>query len=226
MPYSKSKARKEFDLLTSCLFNRAKDAYKSKTISYDTKQMVFQSFFFSTSANIENYLVDVFSDWVKKIKSIENKNLNLPENLRTRILIEKQKQNVLNYWVNGDDNKLFNKLNIKSDIYNVIHDHLPTNINQSNILMANKYPSVKNIKTVFLRVGIKDIFGEIRRKRKRDVELDLRSFLDIRENIAHSSPDTITIQTLKTNYCNILGFINAVDRVLFTIIKVKFWTNC
>jgi hypothetical protein len=72
MPYSKSKARKDFDAEINTMISVIKSAFKNKHTSVDTKQYVLNCSIFLTSAKMEVYFADFIDSWIAKIESVNN----------------------------------------------------------------------------------------------------------------------------------------------------------
>jgi hypothetical protein len=90
-----------------------------------------------------------------------------------------------------------------------------------------KNPSPKNLKILFNRLGLKNIFNVINKLGKKDYELVLRSFLDIRETIAHQQSISLTIEDTKRNFSNIKDLIDKIDRASFSHVckesGINYW---
>ena len=128
---------------------------------------------------------------------------------------------------NKDEKKVLDRLNIKNQYYEAIVDDfiLPSYFGSNKILYQNKYPSVKNIKKIFIRLGNNDVYKTINSIGRKDYKSILESFLSIRENIAHSTPDDLTIGDVENSYKQLKDFIYVIDRALQRIIGTKYWTR-
>lgn len=89
-------------------------------------------------------------------------------------------------------------------------------LNSAVIVGNRKYPSVKNIKAIFNRIGVPNIFHRLNAITKRDSEKVLQSFLDIRQAIAHQSPPNLTYPDVRSYIRNVQGIVRALDRILYT----------
>ena len=100
-------------------------------------------------------------------------------------------------------------------------------IDSKIIVNDKKYPSPKNLKILFNRIGIKNIFSETDRFGRKDYELILRSFLDVRETIAHQESTDLTFEDVKRNFKNIIDLLDKIDRISFRhVCKIsgkKYW---
>ena len=95
-------------------------------------------------------------------------------------------------------------------------------------MATNKYPSVKNLKILYIRIGINDIFNEVARRGQKDYKSQLESFLSIREAIAHQEAPVMTFQDVERHLDNLIDFINKIDRVVYShITKISgegYWS--
>ena len=231
MPYSKSRARQEFETESYKLVTLAKMvSYKSSPLTYDHKQLINQSCIFLLSARIEDYTKNLIEDLIYRYRSNGAKLGNIPKNIRTKTLLDKQVQHYRNYYNSSDERKLLNSISIDSNYYDLLNDNSAfiTQIHPSNIIGTNKYPSIKNLKVLYLRIGISDIIVELNKKSKKDLKTSLESFLSLRESIAHQGAPTITFDDIKRNFKNINEIINYFDRILYSHILnesgTTFWT--
>lgn len=83
------------------------------------------------------------------------------------------------------------------------------------------------MKILFNRIGIKNIFNETDRIGRKNYELILRSFLDVRETIAHQESTDLTFDNVKRNFKNITDLLDKLDRASFrhicNISGQKYW---
>jgi hypothetical protein len=133
------------------------------------------------------------------------------------------------YAFGGDESKFIKNL--------VSNTHLPALfdgnskvidlIGLSEHVRDRKYPSVKNMKAIFARFGVNDIFKTIQIKGKKDFKKVLESFADKRTEIAHQHPSPdLTYQDVKDNLEAIKHLINYLDRVLYSHICAVSGEDC
>ena len=231
MPYNKSRARQEFETTSKKLDSLAREiSYKKVTLSYDHKNLIYQSTIVLLCSSLEEYLRVFVEDLFFSYKSNSAILSDIPSNLRTYSLFLKQKAIFENFTNNRDEVKILEKMNIENEhLYSVINDNdvLNNQIKAKEIVNDKKYPSPKNIKILFNRFGIKDLFVETNKIGKKDYEFLLRSFLDIRETIAHQESTDLTYIDVKRNFKNINDLIDKLDRISFKYIcnvsGLKYW---
>lgn len=232
MPYSKSRARIDFENASQLLLKNSRDAsYKYAKIGYAHRTMIFQSSIFLLSASFENYLKNLTEDLIFSYTTNSALLKDLPPNFRSMILLESQLSAFKVFINNGDESKILSRLDTSGQHYKIINDNelFANQIKASLIIATRKYPSIKNLNILFNRFGIKRIIPELNKRGKKDYELILKSFLDIREAIAHENVPSITYVDVKRHYKNIGEIIGLLDRIIYKQIvgysSERFWIN-
>lgn len=222
MPYSKSRARNEFEIEANKLLKLAKKvSYKSSPLTYDHKQLVNQSCIFLLSARIEDFTKILIEDLLYNYRNKGATLKHIPKNTRTKTLLDKQVSFYRSYYNSSDERTLLRNIAIDSNYYSIMDDttNFTTQIYPSNIIGTNKYPSIKNLKILFYRIGIDDITNDLNRKAKKDVRTNIESFLSLRESIAHQGAPAVTYNDVERHFGNIIEAINYIDRVVYSHIK-------
>ncbi|MBS3915235.1 MAG: hypothetical protein KG003_12115 [Bacteroidetes bacterium] len=231
MPYSRSKARREFETTYLELHSLAKQiSYKNVELSYDHKNMIFQSSMVLLCSALEEYLRVFIEDMFYKYRLNGASLSEIPINPRTFSLFHKQRTIYEAFIHNRDETKVLEKLKISNaSLYAVIDDDeiFANHVDAKSIVNDKKYPSPKNIKILYNRIGIKNLFSETNRLGRKDYELILRSFLDVRETIAHQESTDLTFADVKRNFENIKDFLDKLDRTTYkhicNVSGQRFW---
>jgi len=79
---------------------------------------------------------------------------------------------------------------------------------------ACAYPSFKNIKRLFGRVGIVDIEARLNRALRGDLETLVGNFQDLRTALAHSAPPSITMKDVRDRLKDQVKLVSAIDKIL------------
>jgi hypothetical protein len=231
MPYSKSRARREFELTYIELLSLARQiSFKKVKLSYDHKNMIYQSSIVLLCSSLEEYLRVFIEDMFYRYKINGASLSELPLNPRTFSLFHKQRAIYEAFIHNRDEAKVLEKLKVSNNtLYAVVDDNmiLTNQVDAKSIVNDKKYPSPKNIKILYNRIGIKNLFAETNRLGRKDYEFILRSFLDVRETIAHQESTDLTFIDVKRNFENIKDFIDKLDRLTYKHIcdvsGQRFW---
>ncbi|GAB3537247.1 hypothetical protein GCM10027443_29860 [Pontibacter brevis] len=231
MPYSKSRARKGFEIEANKLLKLAKKvSYKSSPLSYDHKQLVNQSCIFLLSARIEDFTKNFIEDLLYSYRTKGATFNQIPKNIRTKTLLDNQVNYYRNYYNSSDERALLKSISIDSRYYGLM-DNAANYTNQifpTNIIGTNKYPSIKNLRILYFRIGIDDIVKDINRKAKKDIKTNIESFLSLRESIAHQGAPAVTYNDVERHFNNMIEAINYIDRVVYSHIKSEsgevYWT--
>jgi hypothetical protein len=230
MPYSKSKGREEFERLSNELLSLARQiSFKKVLLSYEHKNLIYQSCIVLLSSSFEQYLKELIEDLFFNYRAKGASLLELPNNTRTFSLFRRHRTVFESFINNRDEAAVLEKLNVTNSYYSIINGSVPftNHIDPKDIVNDKKYPSPKNLKILFNRIGVKNIFNLINRAGGKDYELILRSFLDIRETIAHQESTDLTFEDVRRNFTNIVDLIDKLDRATFMQVcktsGMKFW---
>jgi hypothetical protein len=218
MPYTASLSRIYFLRQTDDLirYTKIKSNKKSATIPSDVMQLLFQAAIFRTSALLEEYLKDSISDWLSLASRHGHTCSTIPTNLKWFIVSRTHGPSYKEYYLQNDEKKLLEKLNsMSSDGFMTDTQPLTGLLNLSSIVGDRKYPSPKNIKALFNRVGIHNIFHHIDSITHRNTEMSLQSFLDVRGAIAHQNPQLLNYPEVTMHIRNVQGLVRAIDRILY-----------
>jgi len=131
MPYSKSRARKGFEIEAEKLLKLAKKvSYKTSPLTYDHKQLVNQSCIFLLSARIEDFTKNLIEDLLYNYKA-KGASLNqMPKNIRTKALLDKQVNFYRSYYNSSDERALLKSIAIDSGYYGLIDNAANFTINK------------------------------------------------------------------------------------------------
>ena len=134
-----------------------------------------------------------------------------------------------NYILDGNEKKLIDDIKKNTSVPLFYNDSTLVRqiIHQSEFVGDKKYPSEKNLTTVFKRFGINEIFNEINRRGHKDYKILLKSFSDKRTSIAHEITSTdLTLSDVITNLNNINQLVDKLDRVLHKHVCKYSGTDC
>ncbi|MBI5020506.1 MAG: hypothetical protein HZB59_03640 [Ignavibacteriales bacterium] len=229
MPYKKSICRADFEVSQNKLISSArKISLKRLNIEPSIQTQVFQSSIFLLCAMIEQYILEIHEQILFKVSNQNISFSNFPAKTRTLALLSKQMGHFRKYFHQNDERELAKQLEITQQLYSVLDNNQIYNnqFNHELIVHHNKYPSIKNLKIVFFRFGIDNIISEMNKRGKKDYELLIKSFLDVRESIAHELPPSLTHIDVRRHFHNISDSIDKIDRILFTHVKKYFGPNC
>ena len=154
---------------------------------------------------------------------------HIPKNLRTKTLLDKQVNFYRTYYNSSDERALLKNIAIDSSYYGIMDNAavFTTQVYPTNIIGTNKYPSIKNLKILYFRIGINDIVSDLNRKAKKDIKTNIESFLSLRESIAHQGAPAVTFTDVERHFDNMIEAINFIDRVVFAHVRKEsgegFW---
>jgi len=216
MGYSKSFSRKVAD---NYIMDLKKKIFISTKISYELQQLSYRIGVIQTSAILEEYLKTVFEDWISLMKLDNTKMDKLPNNIWLWCLIKAQSEHMKELFLSKSEAKLLKNLSKNPIIMNTIKGDNDINgiVYPNDMIKDKKFPSSENIKALFHRFGIDDIFKQIEIRFHKNIQHSIESFLFKRNEIAHVYPSQdLTKIDLEEHIKQILLFINYIDRIIFT----------
>lgn len=230
MSYQKSRARTAFEQSVRDLLRLSRFAsLKKNRFSYDHQNLIYQSAIFRACAAIEEYLKTFSEDLLFSFKAQGAKLSDIPTNVRASTLLYRQAESFKTYILHGDEVAMLKRLQPSASVFSVCRDHdlLVNQVGKNDILGTKKYPSIKNLKIVYNRLGISDIMQEAHKRGRKDYTGRLESFLSVREAISHQLPPSLTFQDVDRHFANIIELLNQFDRITFShLAKVsdkKYW---
>lgn len=198
MPYRKSSYRIDFEKRVSSLKLESSKANAFGVALHDARDMVFQCAIFQTSAALETYLKLIIESWFQQLKA-NGLGASLPASVRGRIAAQRLLQPFETYVAKREEGPIYSYLANQGDIWQVMigNPQIPPRITGKEIHDGRAYPSNKNLKNLFIRVGIQNIHDELARILRRDIDTLIEGFQSVRTAIAHSAPPDITLKDVK-----------------------------
>lgn len=228
MPYAKSLALKGFYSETNAILLASRNAsYKKSGIPNPALDMILQAAIFKTSAYLEEYIKNCINDWLHTAIQRNCISSSLPDELRWYCITKEHLGAYKSFINNSDESRLLSAIKSKP-INKLLDDNCPIKnlINPLGVVGDRKYPSIRNLKRLFTRIGISNIFDRVNRKTKKNYIPLVQSFLDIRQAIAHQGPPNLTYIDVKNYIKNIQGFVSAIDRILFSHVSNCHGMHC
>lgn len=229
MPYSKSRSRKAYEEAIIDISERIKKAKNSK-IDNSFGEYIIAASIFLAHAEMENYIYDVFHDFADAVQVAARRGSVLPSNLRAHLFIRKSnvKAGVSRLIIGGPERDFINS------VVSLINGHAGTLIDESrelarftgvDVLVEQKYPSKDNLKVLFNRIGISNIFDELGSILKEDCGMLLDSIGGLRTQLAHNaSLPGIGYKDVKDVIKKAERFIGGLDRAIYRVV-VKYFRS-
>lgn len=217
MPYRRSRARDDFEQRVTSLKKCAqRTGQKNLSIPYDIAELAFRGAILECSASLEEYVKALFSDYGHKVVS-ENLPLSyLPIELRSFLFLNKSRSAFEKYVYFKNEKKAIKELRIENQVFDLADGTAAsTTCFDFNALHRDrKYPSPKNWKLLFQRVGIFAVFNSASAIMKRDSLSILESLNDVRTAIAHEQPPPLTKADVERHLDNSIALVSALDRLM------------
>lgn len=212
--YRCSDARNEAIKRISALRSGAIAASRKK-IPTIVRDMTYQSAIFQASSTLEEYVKQIFDHWLFELKKRALIGNNIPSRARLSYIGRELNDDFSRYLHTKDERFLAEKLQTRLELlkFAIGDAPIPTYLKGEFIYKDRKYPSPKNLRQLYVRIGCDDIFNRLSEDLKTDAEMKLTGFNDIRSTIAHGDPPDLTLEDVKRNLDIIASFIRSLDKI-------------
>lgn len=196
----------------------------------EVRDMVFQCTIFQTSAALEIYLKLVIESWAQAVRQ-HGKGQHLPADVRASFARRRLIPYFKRFAFLEEEGVLHNSIISETDLWSFLNgsQDIPAFFDGRAIHETCAYPSYKNLKRLFARVGIPDIEAKLGRILRRDVEALIVAFQDIRTALAHAAPPRITLKDVRNRLDDQIKLVSAIDRILFIHVSnhggLECWTE-
>jgi hypothetical protein len=220
MPYTKSVARRSLESSYVDIVRRLRLVEKKGT-NPDIREYVTSAAIFLAHAMIENYLSDIFSSFANCACSGASNASSLPTNLRSHLFIHKANAGHIfaNFIATRSEKDVIKAFatSISGPASGFVNYSVATPVfSGKDIYLSNKYPSKDNLRKLFFRIGVSDIFMELNRILRRDSITLLESLGSLRTSLAHNgSLPGISAKDARDRMADATKFINSIDRVIY-----------
>ncbi len=224
MPYSKSIPLQAFIGEVDKMIIVINSTYKNKSASLETREYVLSCSIMLCSAKIEVYIADFFDSWIVKVNASTMLSAAFPNSLKSLYLNQPFLNNAYKkLLVESNESKFIDTLTKElSNVHFNLTDPLKPlpNLNSKLIYQNKKYPSPENLTALYKRVGIKNIFNEINRISRSDLESALTSFNNVRTAISHHGiPVGINDKDIIRNLRNAKRIVSFIDKAIYNYIN-------
>lgn len=235
MSYSRSLARQSYERFSSQLHALAKSTEKIKmpALTYEHKNLIFQSIIVLLSSAIEEYHKTYIEDWFYRLRTANVTMEKIHDNTKIYGLLHGTEQYYKSFLFDKDNEKETIKklIKYKNVLKKYVDDSELFDIAwlAKNVWGDKKYPSVKNITILYHRLGITDVFEVLSRLKHKDYKTPLTSFMSIRESIAHVGAGAVTYTDIINHILLVNELIYLLDKELFKlccrVAGSEFWPN-
>ncbi|CAO4180167.1 RiboL-PSP-HEPN domain-containing protein [Methylorubrum populi] len=232
MPYRRSVFRVEFERRVAELREQSRKANSLPKELGDqnlaeVRDMVFQCAIFQTSAALETYLKLIIESWVQALRR-HSKGEHLPAEVRASFARRRLTPYFKRFAYSEEETSLHQAINAEADLWTFLKggQNLPDFFDGRGLHEACAYPSHKNMRRLFARLGIPDFDARLGRTMRRDVEALIVAFQDIRTALAHAAPPRITLKDVKERLDDQVRLVSAIDRILFNHITRHGGPEC
>lgn len=227
MPYYKSSHRKTFEARVIELDRQAKLANRLPRRQHAIRDMAFQCAIFLTSAALETYVKLLIESWIFSLcdKDFGDK---IPDSTRGFIAVHYFRRHFEKFSYSRDEGEVTREVLREHTQWPFFNKPMPLPRYFDGKILSNEvsYPSQRNLKKLFGRVGISDFEDRLSRTLKRDVDLLISGFQDVRTAIAHSSPPELTLRDVRDLLSDMLQLVRAIDRIFYQHVSKHGGVEC
>ncbi|MDN7694607.1 HEPN domain-containing protein [Burkholderia cenocepacia] len=230
MAYKKSRPRVELDNAFNDIKSRLK-LVEGRSTNPAIRDYVIAASIFLAHAEIENFVEDVLSSFAIGIQAAVSKGSKLPGYLQSHLFLTKSNAiKIYSGFLSQNSEKDLLKafsVAIKGVPGNMIDDS--RNISPftgHDIYGKLKYPSHENLKKIFTRLGVENLFDELSRILKKDSKSILESLGSLRTQLAHTGTlPGVSCRDVRDRIDDAGRFVGALDRVVFSITAKQLGSN-
>lgn len=228
MRYKRSIHRNDFDKRLAFLLRKCRRASRLRSSDADIRDLVFQCAILQTSAAIEQYLKLLIESWAQNVR-IHSRANRVPVAARVFLASTRLDRHFSEYIVNRYEAELLEKLSKESTLlWKLILGDIESSsiFDGKQIYREVSYPSSKNIKRLFSRLGISNIYDLISKEMKKDSETAVDGFQSIRTALAHSEPPNITIKDVEDKLNDMRLLVGAIDQIFYRRVVSNCGKDC
>lgn len=227
MAYQTSKARRNLQGALRSVSLRTRLAEK-KTVQSDLREYAIAASIFLAHAEIENYVADILSAFSLAVVSLSPKGSKLPPHLQAHLFIEKSNARVHfgNFLAASSERDLLRHLSqsMRGPAGTYLNDAVAAqSFTGADVFTKIKYPSEDNLKKLFFRLGIDNLFGKLSGILKQDSSALLQSVSSLRTQLAHTGTlPGISCKDVRDKLKDTDKFVGALDRVMYEVTSSNF----
>jgi hypothetical protein len=221
MPYSISSSRASFDADIAVQLSTVQTATKKAFPSQDTRNALFCAAMIRSAVAAEIYTESFLTHYCAHVVAAGITSEKLPLTLRTHLIAQDDVVDVFGRFV-----ILRDEVQLHDRLGKLVHEPflglaaanqpLPA-IGADTVYKKQRFPSEKNLKAVFRRIGIQDLFQKLSRSMSSNASFELDAFLGLRNAFAHEqNPPGVTRTDVSSAIRKLQRFIAHLDRVLWS----------
>ena len=191
-----SRARRECQDRLSALTVVAKAATKTLRLSSESqiRQAALQGVVVQMHSALEEYVTSLVSDWVREMITQALTVSSVSDQTRSWLFHQQNLEAYRHYAYSLNERKLVEAAGIRRLDRTLLDDNaqLPPHIDSEVVIGKRKYPSLDNLKALFVRIGFNDLKQFLDQKLQFNSELFMRSISDTRAAVTHKRADPLT----------------------------------
>lgn len=230
MAYKKSRSRVELDNGLKDIKSHLK-LVENRSISPFIRDYVIAASIFLAHAEIENFIEDIISSFANGVQAAVTKGSALPGYLQSHLFLTKSNSLKIysGFIAQNSEKELLKSFSvaIKGAAGNMVDDSRNiSSFTGQDICGKLKYPSHDNLKKIFNRLGVENLFDELSRILRKDSKAILESIGSLRTQLAHTGTlPGISCRDVRDRLDDAGRFVGALDRVVFAVTTKQLGSN-
>jgi hypothetical protein len=234
MPYQMSRARKALQQTYDEINERLRAA-ENRSVDVKLREYVIAASIFLAHAEIENFIADLFSAFAVSAHRNAAIGSKLPRNLQAHLFLLKSNAKAIfgNFASSNSEKQLLSAFSnaLRSVPGSVINDAVAlAPFSGKDLVTSIKYPSEENLKKLFYRLGVDNLFDRLSHYLRQDSRALLMSIGSLRTQLAHTGVlPGVSCRDVRSLLRDTKKFVGAVDREMFRVtvssFGVRAWTN-
>ncbi|MBZ9870896.1 hypothetical protein LB542_08485 [Mesorhizobium sp. BR1-1-9] len=181
------------------------------------RDAIFQNCVFQLSALLEDYLLELTSQWLSGLTAAGATNSRMPMITRALFAARSQEELHRRFIALGDETELAIGTSEQLAVFGLLRDddQMPVLDLVSKLIKDRKFPSIRNLEVLFRRLGKPKMTQALSKRTKTNVELALQAFMDVRNVLAHEGPPSITDLDVGRYFERVDAWIEGIDREFY-----------
>lgn len=187
----------------------------------DIKNYIHGAAILFLSAKLENYISDLFEGMAQEFCRLGVSENQIPNALLGWVFLrDGNEQSTKKYIANGNEGEYIKNVGdyLNGEVFSSTSSYLTAD--KFRGLADKSYPSVRNLKKMYKRIGVASIFGLLKTRMKSNADAELESLNSTRGALAHSGiSGTLTYSDVKSKIESIKKLVAALDKETYYYLR-------
>lgn len=230
MTYKKSRSRTELENAIKDIKSHLR-LVDNRAANPSVRDYVIAASIFLAHAEIENFIADIISSFANGVQAAITKGSALPGYLQSHLFLTKSNSVKIysGFIAQNSEKELLKAFSaaIKGFAGNMVDDSRNISPFTGHDIYGNlKYPSHENLKKIFNRLGVENLFDQLSKILRKDSKAILESLGSLRTQLAHTGTlPGVSCRDVRDRLDDASRFVGALDRIMFSITTKHLGSN-